>query len=108
MGGEALVLTLSDLVERGRISGKLAIQILDQFDTSVYEALGNHTNARLTLKGQLHNYNNLQNVWLFCVKDVKMKVEAGKANIDRETYEVMVNEMKITCIDKNIMEIVKD
>merc|ERR1712216_61490 len=101
--GECLVLSLNSLINEGKITGKLALNILDKFDSSLLKALQQRTFAIVKLKGQIKNYNNIQNVWLFNVKNALITVDEGKSAYGRERYEERVDFIKITCVDDRML-----
>merc|ERR1712146_532844 len=84
--GECLILSLNSLVEEGKITGGLAVKVLEKFDISLLKALQERTAATVKLKGQIKNNNN-QNVWLFNVRDALITIDEGKTLNGRERYE---------------------
>merc|ERR1712118_347711 len=101
--GECLVLSLNSLIDEGKITGKLALSILEKFDWSLLKALQLRTCATVKLKGQIQNYNNIQNVWVFNVKNALITIDEGKTVHGRERYEERVDFIKITCVDDRIL-----
>ena len=85
--GEALIDTIDDLINDGRIEPQLAMKILSNFDRVVAEVLAERVKARLNFKGHLHTYRFCDDVWTFLVKDVVLKCEGGE--------NVSVDAMKI-------------
>lgn len=75
--GEALIDTVDDLINDGRIEPQLAMKILSNFDRVVAEVLGEKVKSRLTFKGHLETYRFCDDVWTFLVKDVNFKCEQG-------------------------------
>jgi len=75
--GEALIDTVDDLINDGRIEPQLAMKILSNFDRVVSETLGEKVKSRLTFKGHLETYRFCDDVWTFLVKDVTFKCEQG-------------------------------
>merc|ERR1712164_98134 len=85
--GEALVLSLDFMVERGRIPGNLAIDILELFDISIYERLQHQKNMIVKLQGHVKTYNSIQNVWQYFVKDTRITIETQREEVGPEKYE---------------------
>lgn len=75
--GEALIDTVDELINEGRIEPQLAMKVLAQFDRSISETLQSQVKSRLTFKGHLETYRFCDDVWTFLVKDVKFKTDAN-------------------------------
>jgi transcription initiation factor TFIIA small subunit len=75
--GEALIDTIDDLINDGRIEPQLAMKILSNFDKAISDTLSEKVKSRLTFKGHLETYRFCDDVWTFLVKDVKFKCEGG-------------------------------
>ncbi|KAI1624535.1 transcription initiation factor TFIIA small subunit [Exophiala viscosa] len=83
--GEALIDTIDDLINDGRIEPQLAMKILANFDRSIAETLAEKVKSRLTFKvrkpmyaGHLETYRFCDDVWTFLVKDVRFKSDGGQ------------------------------
>ncbi|KAJ9501378.1 Transcription initiation factor IIA subunit 2 [Exophiala xenobiotica] len=93
--GEALIDTIDDLINDGRIEPQLAMKILANFDRSIADTLAEKVKSRLTFKvgqtlscvsreilrsiqGHLETYRFCDDVWTFLVKNVKFKSDGGQ------------------------------
>merc|ERR1711964_110491 len=76
--GEALIDTIDDLINDGRIEPQLAMKILANFDRSIAETLAEKVKSRLTFKGHLETYRFCDDVWTFLVKNVSSRAMAVK------------------------------
>merc|ERR1712224_364822 len=76
--GESLAMTLDTLVDEKKISGSLAVGIINQFDISIYEALNKRTCAKMSLKGQVKKYTNAEGIWQYYVENARLMIEAEK------------------------------
>merc|ERR1719198_2193681 len=92
--GEALALTLELFVDNNKIPDALAVKILNQFDRSIYNTLVKKTNAKVFLKGKVENYNFVQNVWFYKLKDVSLTIEARYHDKNTESYNFHVDKGK--------------
>ncbi|KAJ1947621.1 Transcription initiation factor IIA subunit 2 [Linderina pennispora] len=73
--GMALTDSLDELIQAGHITPQLAIQVLEQYDKSISEALANKVKAKAMLKGHLSTYRFCDDVWTFIIKDPTFKFE---------------------------------
>ncbi|OCT44508.1 Transcription initiation factor IIA subunit 2 [Cladophialophora carrionii] len=79
--GDALIDTIDDLINEGRIEPQLAMKILSNFDRAIAETLAEKVKSRLTFKslqGHLETYRFCDDVWTFLVKDVRFKSDGGQ------------------------------
>ncbi|KAJ9613341.1 Transcription initiation factor IIA subunit 2 [Cladophialophora chaetospira] len=93
--GDALIDTIDDLINDGRIEPQLAMKILSNFDRAIAETLAEKVKSRLTFKvgiteqraalnllipaqGHLETYRFCDDVWTFLVKDVRFKSDGGQ------------------------------
>ncbi|EXJ94148.1 transcription initiation factor TFIIA small subunit [Capronia coronata CBS 617.96] len=76
--GEALIDTIDDLINDGRIEPQLAMKILANFDRAIADTLAEKVKSRLTFKGHLETYRFCDDVWTFLVKDVRFKSDGGQ------------------------------
>lgn len=51
------------------------MKILNNFDKTIADVLGEKVKSRLTFKGHLETYRFCDDVWTFLVKDVKFKTD---------------------------------
>jgi transcription initiation factor TFIIA small subunit len=54
--GEALIDTIDDLINDGRIEPQLAMKILSNFDRAISDTLNDKVKSRLTFKVRLQDY----------------------------------------------------
>ncbi|KAL9252120.1 Transcription initiation factor IIA subunit 2-like protein [Drosera capensis] len=69
------------MVDSGTLSPHIAMQVLIQFDKSMTDALENWVKSKVTLKGHLHTYRFIDNVWTFILQDTVFKNKEGSKNI---------------------------
>ncbi|KAL9686385.1 hypothetical protein QQ045_023843 [Rhodiola kirilowii] len=67
--GTCLTEALDEMVTNGVLPAQLAIDVLLQFDKSITEALKTQVTRKITLKGHLHSYRFISDVWTFILKD---------------------------------------
>ncbi|XP_062097606.1 transcription initiation factor IIA subunit 2 isoform X3 [Humulus lupulus] len=58
--GMCLTETLDEMVQNGTLSPELAIQVLVQFDKSMTEALESQVKSKVTIKGMLLFFQNIE------------------------------------------------
>ncbi|EJD35455.1 transcription initiation factor IIA, gamma subunit [Auricularia subglabra TFB-10046 SS5] len=75
--GVALTDTLDELITAGKISPQLAMKVLQQYDKSLADTLNKSVKSKTTLKGHLHTYRHLDDVWTFVVTDASFKMEGN-------------------------------
>ena len=109
--GEALIDTIDDLINDGRIEPQLAMKILANFDRAIAETLAEKVKSRLTFKvswrlwriayclprflqGHLETYRFCDDVWTFLVKDVKFKSDGGQEFTAEKVKIVSCNSKK--------------
>ncbi|MCJ1245410.1 Transcription initiation factor IIA small chain (TFIIA 13.5 kDa subunit) [Trapelia coarctata] len=73
--GLALIDTLDEMVEEGRMEPQLAMKVVASFDRIVTEVLAEKVKARLSFKGHLDTYRFCDEVWTFLIKDVNFKLD---------------------------------
>ncbi|KAL1921767.1 uncharacterized protein VTP21DRAFT_10409 [Calcarisporiella thermophila] len=81
--GVALIDSLDELVASGHINPQLAKRVVDQFDKSIAEALNAKVKNRATIKGHLHTYRFLDDVWTFIIENANFKFEQDSVEADR-------------------------
>ncbi|EYU37576.1 hypothetical protein ABFS82_02G043600 [Erythranthe guttata] len=75
--GICLSETLDTMVGDGILSPELAYQVLIQFDKSIVEALGSQVNTKVSFKGLIRYYNNVEGVWIFDLRKAQVKIDQG-------------------------------
>uniref|UniRef100_A0A8I6XVK7 Transcription initiation factor IIA subunit 2 n=1 Tax=Hordeum vulgare subsp. vulgare TaxID=112509 RepID=A0A8I6XVK7_HORVV len=74
--GVALLETLNEMVDCGKLSLDLAINVLLQFDKSMSHALDKHVTSRATFKGgNLRTYRYYDSVWTLNLRNTTFKNE---------------------------------
>ncbi|KAJ2617273.1 Transcription initiation factor IIA subunit 2 [Coemansia sp. RSA 1365] len=81
--GTALTDSLDELIQAGHITPQLAIQVLEQYDKSIAEALSNKVKAKAAIKGDLRTYRFCDDVWTFIIKNPKFKFDHETATADK-------------------------
>ncbi|KAI7829218.1 transcription initiation factor IIA, gamma subunit, helical domain-containing protein [Kickxella alabastrina] len=81
--GMALTDSLDELIQAGHITPQLAIQVLDQYDKSISEALSSKVKAKAVMKGNLRTYRFCDDVWTFIIKNPTFKFDHDSASADK-------------------------
>ncbi|CAO1616318.1 unnamed protein product [Jaminaea pallidilutea] len=82
--GIQLTSSLDTLIQSGHINPLLAMRVLNHFDRSVADTLGQKVKAKATIKGPLRNYNSCEEVWTFDVRGGTVKTDNGEVlNVDK-------------------------
>ncbi|KAJ2079386.1 Transcription initiation factor IIA subunit 2 [Coemansia sp. RSA 988] len=81
--GTALTDSLDELIQAGHITPQLAIQVLEQYDKSIAEALSNKVKAKAVIKGDLRTYRFCDDVWTFIIKNPSFKFDHETATADK-------------------------
>ncbi|PIA13787.1 transcription initiation factor IIA, gamma subunit [Coemansia reversa NRRL 1564] len=81
--GTALTDSLDELIQAGHITPQLAIQVLEQYDKSIAEALSNKVKAKAVIKGDLRTYRFCDDVWTFIIKNPTFKFDHEAATADK-------------------------
>ncbi|KAJ1669864.1 Transcription initiation factor IIA subunit 2 [Coemansia sp. RSA 1694] len=81
--GTALTDSLDELIQAGHITPQLAIQVLEQFDKSISEALSNKVKAKAVVKGHLRTYRFCDEVWTFDIKNPSFKFDHDLTTANR-------------------------
>ncbi|KAJ2737151.1 Transcription initiation factor IIA subunit 2 [Coemansia sp. BCRC 34962] len=81
--GTALTDSLDELIQAGHITPQLAIQVLEQYDKSISEALSNKVKAKATVKGKLGIYRLCDDVWTFIVENPTFKFDHETTTADK-------------------------
>ncbi|KAJ2001299.1 Transcription initiation factor IIA subunit 2 [Coemansia thaxteri] len=81
--GSALIDSLNELVTAGHVTPQLAIQVLEQFDKSLGEALVERVKAKAIMKGRLEIYRNYEEVWTLILKNATFKAEGEAISADK-------------------------
>ncbi|KAI9293334.1 transcription initiation factor IIA, gamma subunit [Neoconidiobolus thromboides FSU 785] len=81
--GMALTDSLDELITTGQINPQLAMRVLNQYDRSVTEALGNQVKSRATFKGHLHTYRFCDDVWTFIIENPTFRFESEVVNVPK-------------------------
>ncbi|KAJ2852552.1 Transcription initiation factor IIA subunit 2 [Coemansia brasiliensis] len=81
--GAALTDSLDELIQAGHITPQLAIQVLEQYDKSMSEALSNKVKSKAVIKGNLRTYRFCDDVWTFIIKDPSFKFDHEMATTDK-------------------------
>jgi len=76
--GSALADSLDELIMMGSITPQLAMKVLLQFDKSVAEILAREVKNKTTVKGHLHNYRLVEDVWTFDVQNASFKMDGNQ------------------------------
>ncbi|KAL9622596.1 MAG: hypothetical protein Q9160_003093 [Pyrenula sp. 1 TL-2023] len=88
--GAALIDTVDDLINDGRIEPQLAMKVLSNFDRSIAQELaGNNKLEKLTFKAKLDTYRFCDEVWTFLIKDVHFKVGNGSEAFDADKVKIV-------------------
>ncbi|KAJ2546687.1 Transcription initiation factor IIA subunit 2 [Coemansia sp. RSA 1933] len=81
--GAALTDSLDDLITAGHITPQLAIQVLEQYDKSISEALSTKVRAKAVMKGNLRTYRFCDDVWTFIIRNPTFKFDHETATADK-------------------------
>ncbi|KAH7102281.1 transcription initiation factor IIA, gamma subunit [Auriculariales sp. MPI-PUGE-AT-0066] len=82
--GTALTDALDELISQGKIPPQLALKVLLQYDRTLGDTLNKSVKSKTTLKGHLHTYRHLDDVWTFVVTDANFKMEGNDVvNVSR-------------------------
>ncbi|KAJ2747966.1 Transcription initiation factor IIA subunit 2 [Coemansia sp. BCRC 34301] len=81
--GTALTDSLDELIQAGHITPQLAIQVLEQYDKSISEALSNKVKAKAVVKGNLRTYRFCDEVWTFIIKNPNFKFDHDVTAADK-------------------------
>ena len=77
--GVALMDMLDDLVNQNRISGSLAIKVLEHFDRAVTESLAREAKVSINIKGYTKWYTNCDpRVYVFMLEDATIEVQRNE------------------------------
>ncbi|XP_044978638.1 transcription initiation factor IIA subunit 2-like [Hordeum vulgare subsp. vulgare] len=93
--GVALLETLNEMVDCGKLSLDLAINVLLQFDKSMSHALDKHVTSRATFKGgNLRTYRYYDSVWTLNLRNTTFK---------NEEIEVVLPKVMIVACDMRLI-----
>ncbi|CDS04103.1 Putative Transcription initiation factor IIAFT subunit 2 [Lichtheimia ramosa] len=81
--GMALTDSLDELIQSGHIHPQLAMRVLTTFDKSISEALSQLVRNKATIKGHLHTYRFLDDIWTFIVENPNFKFEQESITADK-------------------------
>lgn len=94
--GETLCDTLDEMVTSGRISGELAVRILENFDEKMPKVLADQrlVKERITFKGKLgRNYRKFNDFCSIDGENVIIKLEKGNT-FELDKLRIMAKEAK--------------
>lgn len=71
------------------------------------EAMSKRAQSKLHLRGEVKKYNNVQNVWVYHVKNVQARIEVNGVT-DPLTdaaryYDLEIPKLKITSVDEKLL-----
>ncbi|KAJ2440161.1 Transcription initiation factor IIA subunit 2 [Coemansia sp. RSA 2424] len=89
--GTALIDSLNELIQAGHITPQLAMQVLEQYDKSISEALSKKVKAKAVMKGSLDIYRNYEDVWTLIVKNTIIKCDHETISIPDKIKIVACN-----------------
>ena len=81
--GRALTDTLDELIQESALDPPTAMFVLSQFDTSISEALSQKVKSRATIKGHLHVYRFVEDVWTFTVQNANFRFDNDNVYCDK-------------------------
>jgi transcription initiation factor TFIIA small subunit len=104
--GDSLVEALDVLVEDGKISTNLAVEVLTKFDEAMLRALQRDVNAKASLKGKLDVYRYIDNVWTFILSDVTLRAAPTLTASKKDEQEVVVDgPVKLVLVDAKLVKL---
>jgi len=89
--GVALTESLDEMLASDKIDEATALQILAQFDKSMYFALKAKARSDLSFSGHLEEYRLVDNVWTWVLTDASLKF--GNRNVHSPRVKIVA--MKI-------------
>ncbi|KAI9502775.1 Transcription initiation factor IIA subunit 2 [Coemansia spiralis] len=81
--GAALTDSLDELITAGHITPQLAVQVLEQYDKSISEALSTKVKVKAVMKGNLRTYRFCDDVWTFIIKNPLLKFDHEITTADK-------------------------
>ncbi|XP_062097604.1 transcription initiation factor IIA subunit 2 isoform X1 [Humulus lupulus] len=90
--GMCLTETLDEMVQNGTLSPELAIQVLVQFDKSMTEALESQVKSKVTIKGMLLFFQNIE----------QFNVVSSGGCVEQQSNEVFLTGYATTFLTKYV------
>ncbi|KAJ1835101.1 Transcription initiation factor IIA subunit 2 [Coemansia sp. RSA 2711] len=87
--GAALTDSLDELIQAGHITPQLAIQVLEQYDKSMSEALANKVRSKAVIKGSLRTYRFCDDVWTFILKGNQLSVKLDHETVTADKIKIV-------------------
>lgn len=98
--GETLDDTLEEMIAKNMITNQIKDEIFKSFDKIMLQFFRN-IKAKATLKGNIFDYGNCDNVWDFNLKDIKVTYE-GDSHSNLPLLKILaLDYSKITNADNN-------
>eukprot|EP00042_Codosiga_hollandica_P030255 m.174868 g.174868 ORF g.174868 m.174868 type:complete len:107 (+) comp53311_c0_seq1:197-517(+) len=72
--GDALSAALDDLIQTQKITPNFSKDIFKQFDKEIFRVLDKQAKSRITFKGKVKEYRNIDSVWTFTCGNVHFAV----------------------------------
>ncbi|KXS19580.1 transcription initiation factor IIA, gamma subunit [Gonapodya prolifera JEL478] len=63
--GTALTESLDEMITNGQMDPHIAMKVLKQFDATVMETLNSRVRSKCTMKGKLHTFRFVDEIWTF-------------------------------------------
>lgn len=101
--GDSLCEVLEEMVNEGKVTQELAVEVLKKFDQSIVEALARHVQGRCTIRADLKTYRYFDNVWQFTLEDVEVKLQPGAGSAGG-SITLHCDCAKVVCVDGKLLE----
>lgn len=75
---EALLEILDELFHENRISGAMAMKVLDNFDRAIAQTLAQEVKATTKIKGHIKTYNVVEGVYSWVLTDVTFETKENQ------------------------------
>jgi len=94
--GTALNDALDDLVEKDMVPPNLAATVCERFDRVMADGFGEKTKITIRMTGVVRDYNRIDDLYTFNLRDVKYKVTRdGRAGDPPPRVEIPLGKLKL-------------
>ncbi|KAK3328092.1 hypothetical protein B0T19DRAFT_423674 [Cercophora scortea] len=100
--GWSLIDTLDELHAAGKMTPQLSQRVLAVFDHETNEAFTDKVRAKMSVKGQLHQYRLCDEIWTFHLRNVTFIMYGEGNEYPTKGHVVKSDRMRITCHNSSI------
>lgn len=105
--GDSLVEALDTLVEDGKLTPYLAVEVLSKYDDAMRRVLEREVNSKASLKGKLDVYRYIDNVWTFILSDATLRAAPTMTTPKKDEQTIDADgPIKLILVDAKLLKTV--